>query len=156
MRYRKVILALALMAAATLVPWRAATAQPYDGVHLRAVATLCAWDLDRYCGLAAGRAGHLVCLARRAESLSPPCYRALRLAAAVDGCAGDVRRYCGRIPAGGGRIAARLRGNADRLSAACLRALRGPGPHAGLPRHAVAGPDRPDDAPDYGPDAPMK
>lgn len=151
-------LMLALAAVMTLVTWQAAAAQPYDGVHHRAVAAFCRWDLERYCDhVEAGRVGHLVCLARHAESLSPPCYRALRVAAAVDGCAGDYERYCGNVLPGGGRVIACLRGNADRLSARCVRALRGPAPRASLSWRGRADPgDGRHEEPGYGPGDPTK
>jgi hypothetical protein len=157
MSWRPAILVLALAASMALVTWRTAAAQPYDGFHHRGVAALCGWDLDRYCGHAQPRrAGHLVCLARHAESLSPPCYRALRFAAAVDGCADDYQRYCGQVPPGGGRIISCLRGNADRLSALCVRALRGPGPRTGVSRHERGDQDAPGEGHRQGPDDPIK
>ncbi len=157
MNWQPATLALALAVLMAPVASRTAAAQPYDAIHHRAVAAFCGWDLDRYCGhAAAGRTGHLVCLARHADSLSPPCYRALRFAAAVDGCAGDYQRYCGNVPPGGGRVVACLRGNADRLSATCVRALRGPAPRSGLARRDHGDRDEPADEPGPGPDDPIK
>jgi hypothetical protein len=132
MIWRTITFVLVLTAVMTLVTWLTVAAHTFDGPHHRAVAGLCAWDLERFCGRAGP--GDLVCLARHADRLSLPCYRALRVAAILDGCEPDYRRWCAGVPPGGGRLAACLRANADRLSGTCLRALRGPTNAAAGPR----------------------
>jgi len=158
MSWKTGLVSLALSMLAASAPWQPVTGQPYDGLHHRAVVAFCRWDLERFCDREeGGRISRLACLARHAESLSPPCYRALRVAATVDGCAGDFQRYCGNVPPGGGRVIACLRGNADRLSATCVRALRGPEPRASLSRREQTVPhERPLEAPGYRPDDPIR
>lgn len=153
MSWRPLTFVLALVALMILVTWQAAAAQG-DRPHHRAVAALCAADIERHCSQAGD--GSLVCLARHAKGLRRPCYRALRFAAAKDGCEADYRRHCGHAPAGGGRILACLRGNADRLSGVCIRALREPAHRASVSQHEGGGRDTPDEELWQGPADPAK
>ena len=91
----------------------------------------CLEDRQKLCADVKPGAGRIFkCLEKHQEQLSAECKNyveemARKFEQFADACADDLAKYCSQVKAGQGRGIACLRGNEDRISAACRDALPG-------------------------------
>ena len=91
---------------------------------------VCRTDVATHCqGIETGKGGRIACLRQNLDKLDPACRTAVaertaRAQGIRQACQADRQTLCGSVEKGGGRIAACMKANADKLSPGCRMALQ--------------------------------